>query len=40
MAGWIIWGLGVLQLPFWAVVTIFQQPGKTFGSVSIDNVML
>lgn len=34
MAGWIIWGLGVLQLPFWALVTIYQQPGKTFGSVS------
>ncbi|KAH8401044.1 hypothetical protein KR009_002608 [Drosophila setifemur] len=32
MAGWIIWGLGVVQLPFWALYTIFQQPGKTFGS--------
>ncbi|EDV36199.1 uncharacterized protein Dana_GF12074 [Drosophila ananassae] len=32
MAGWGIWALGVLQLPFWAVYTIYQQPGKTFAS--------
>lgn len=35
MAGWSIWAVGVLQLPFWAVYTIYQQPGKTFASVSI-----
>ncbi|KAH8271602.1 hypothetical protein KR018_010874 [Drosophila ironensis] len=32
MAGWVIWGLGVIQLPFWALCSICQQPGKTFGS--------
>ncbi|BFG05115.1 sodium-dependent nutrient amino acid transporter 1 [Drosophila madeirensis] len=31
-AGWTIWGLGVLQLPIWAIYTIYQQPGKTFSS--------
>lgn len=34
MAGWLIWGLGVVQLPFWAIYTIWQQPGDTFRSVS------
>ncbi|EDW09608.2 sodium-dependent nutrient amino acid transporter 1 [Drosophila mojavensis] len=30
MAGWLIWGLGVAQLPFWALYTIYQQPGHSF----------
>lgn len=33
-AGWLIWGLGVAQLPFWAIYTIYQQPGDSFRSVS------
>lgn len=33
-AGWLIWGLGVAQLPFWAIYTIYQQPGNTFRAVS------
>lgn len=34
MAGWLIWGLGVAQLPFWALYTIYQQPGHSFLTVS------
>ncbi|KAH8405750.1 hypothetical protein KR215_008271, partial [Drosophila sulfurigaster] len=30
MAGWLIWGLGVAQLPFWAIYTIYQQPANSF----------
>ncbi|XP_032596745.1 sodium-dependent nutrient amino acid transporter 1 [Drosophila grimshawi] len=30
MAGWLIWGLGVAQLPFWALYSIYQQPGDSF----------
>lgn len=33
-AGWLIWGLGVAQLPCWAIYTIYQQPGDSFRSVS------
>lgn len=33
-AGWLIWALGVAQLPFWALYTIYQQPGDSFSSVS------
>lgn len=33
-AGWVIWGLGVAQLPFWALYTIYQQPGGSFSRVS------
>ncbi|XP_017836013.1 sodium-dependent nutrient amino acid transporter 1 [Drosophila busckii] len=29
-AGWAIWGLGVAQLPFWAIWTICQQPARSF----------
>ncbi|KAM8712006.1 hypothetical protein ACLKA7_012512 [Drosophila subpalustris] len=32
LAGWLIWGLGVAQLPFWAIYTIYQQPGNSFRS--------
>ncbi|XP_064538050.1 sodium-dependent nutrient amino acid transporter 1 [Drosophila montana] len=32
MAGWLIWGLGVAQLPFWALYIIYQQPGQSFRS--------
>ncbi|KAH8398994.1 hypothetical protein KR222_010468 [Zaprionus bogoriensis] len=31
-AGWLIWALGVAQLPFWAIYTICQQPGDSFSS--------
>lgn len=30
---WLIWAVGVGQLPFWAFYTIAQQSGKTFKQV-------
>ncbi|XP_002063408.3 sodium-dependent nutrient amino acid transporter 1 [Drosophila willistoni] len=30
VAGWAIWGVGVAQLPLWAIYTIYQQPADTF----------
>lgn len=31
---WLMWAIGVGQLPLWALHSIYKQPGKTFKEVS------
>lgn len=33
---WLIWAIGVAQLPLWALVTICKQKGATFKDVRIS----
>lgn len=33
---WILWGIGVAQLPLWAIHAIYKQRGSSFMEVSIE----